>query len=163
MAKKLNSMRRLEAQGIDYVERRFPDTVHSAQGVAEHFGLPASQVYKTLVLFTARDTPFLLMVPGNIEVDLKRLAQSLNEKKLRMASQREAERLTGLKVGGISALAVRPGRFPVYLADTAKAETHILISAGQRGMNLELEVGDLMRVTDATFVAATPPHDAAPD
>ena len=52
MAKKLNSMRALDREGIDYEVLRFPDTIHSAQGVADHFQISAAQVFKTLVLMT---------------------------------------------------------------------------------------------------------------
>ena len=54
MADKLNSMRLLEQQKIDFVVREFPDTIHSADGVADHFGLPRAMVYKTLVVLPAK-------------------------------------------------------------------------------------------------------------
>lgn len=101
MARKLNSLRSLEAQGITYKEVRFPDTVLSAIDVAEHLGLPAAQVYKTLVVLPLQGKPLLVMVASDREVHLKGLAQALGEKKLRMATQKEAEALTGLKVEGL--------------------------------------------------------------
>lgn len=155
MAKKLNSMRLLEAQNIPYDMMRFPATIHSAQAVADHFDVPASQVYKTLVLLTSQDKPLLVMIAADQEIELKRLAQALGEKKLRMATQSEAETLTGLQVGGISALALRQRHFPVYLNHTAAAVVAMLISAGRRGVNLRLKVADVIRATDAVFVEAT--------
>ncbi len=140
MAKKLNSMRLLDTKGVAYEVLRFPETIHSAQGVADYFGLPVSQVYKTLVLMTAQNNPVLVMAPADQDIRIKRLAQALGDKKLRMATHKEAESCTGLQVGGISALALRHRRFPVYLAQTAADLDTMLISAGQRGINLRLKV-----------------------
>jgi Cys-tRNA(Pro)/Cys-tRNA(Cys) deacylase len=160
MAKKLNSMRSLDADGIAYDVLPFPDTIHSAQAVAEHFGLPVAQVYKTLVLLTSKKTPILIMAPADQELLLKPLAQHFGDKKLRMATHHEAEKLTGLKVGGISALALRHRNFPVYMMQTAAAWDTIVVSAGQRGVNLRLAVADIVRATGAAFVDA--PMDPVP-
>ena len=159
MAKKLNSMRALDADGIAYDVLRFPDTIHSAQAVAEYFGLPAAQVYKTLVLLTSKKNPILMMAPADQELRMKPLAQHFGDKKLRMATHREAEKLTGLKVGGISALALRHRNFPVYMMQTAAAWDTIVVSAGQRGVNLRLAVADIVGATGAAFVDA--PMDPA--
>ncbi|HEV8673780.1 MAG TPA: YbaK/EbsC family protein [Methylomirabilota bacterium] len=71
-----------------------------------------------------------------------------------MATQREAEALTGLQVGGISALAVRPGAFEVLLDASARARERVHVSAGVRGVDLELAVADLITVTGARVVDA---------
>jgi Cys-tRNA(Pro)/Cys-tRNA(Cys) deacylase len=158
MAKKLNSMRLLDREGIAYDVLRFPDTIHSALGVAAHFGIPASQVYKSLVLLSVKKTPILVLVPADQEIEIKHLSKVLGDKKLRLASQHEAEALTGLKVGGISALALRQRHFPTYIDQRAAGFETLLISAGQRGVDLRLRVADLVRVTGATWVdtAAAP-------
>ncbi len=158
MAKKLNSMRALDADGTTYEVLNFPDTIHSAQGVADHLGVPAAQVYKTLVMMSSAKNPLLVLVPADQEIRLKPLAQTLGDKRLRMATHAEAEKVTGLKVGGISALALRHRNFPVYIAQTATEWDTIFVSAGQRGVNLRLSVEDLVRATNATFVKA--PMDA---
>jgi Cys-tRNA(Pro)/Cys-tRNA(Cys) deacylase len=158
MAKKLNSMRFLEAHGIPYEAMRFPDSVHSARGVADHFGLSASQVYKTLVVLPPQGKPVLFMIAGDRELQLRQLAQALDVKRLRMATHREAESLTGLKVGGISALALQHRGFPVYIDRAAANLETILVSAGQRGINVRLKVADLIWVTGATLVDAAAPH-----
>lgn len=97
-------MRMLEAREIAYVAHSFSPHVHSAQGVADEVGLPAAQVFKTLVAVPAKapgeGVPLLAIVPGDRELDLKKLARASGEKRLRMASQREAESLTRLRVGG---------------------------------------------------------------
>src|SRR5262245_7959981 len=155
MAEKLNSMRILDQQKVDYTVREFPDSVHSADGVADHFGLPHEVVYKTLVALTMAGKPMLVMVAGSRELDLKKMAKAISEKKIQMATKKEAERLTGLQTGGISALALLHKNYPVYLDQPALALGRILVSAGKRGLNLELPVADLIRITKAKVVEAT--------
>jgi Cys-tRNA(Pro)/Cys-tRNA(Cys) deacylase len=152
---RLNSMRVLEAQDVPYEVFTFPRKHHSATEVAELAGVSPAQVYKTLVVQRDEGKPLLVMVAGDRELDLKRLATALGEKKLRMASQKDAERLTGLQVGGISPLALLNRGFEICLDERAKDQEQVYISAGQRGVNLRLAVEDLQRVTAARFVNAT--------
>ncbi len=121
---KTNAARLLEARGIPYRVRVYDagGAFHSADEAADLLGVPGASVLKTLVILretTGRAKPLLVLVPSDRQVDLKRLGQAIGEKRLRMASQREAERLTGLKVGGISALAVRAGAFEVLVDASA--------------------------------------------
>lgn len=148
---KTNAMRLLDGRRIPYVTHTFSPDIHSAEGVAEAVGMPPEQVFKTLVVLStaAKPQPYLAIIPGHRELDLKKLAQATGEKKLRMATQREAESLTGLQVGGISALALVNKGFKVYLDATAEAFDTILVSAGQRGINLQLAVADLVKVVNA--------------
>jgi Cys-tRNA(Pro)/Cys-tRNA(Cys) deacylase len=155
MAEKLNAMRLLDQQKIAYTVREFPDTIHSADGVADYFGLPREMVYKTLVVLPPSGKPLLVMVAGSRELDLKKLAKAVGQKKVQMAPHKEAERLTGLQTGGISALALLHKNFPVYLDQQALELGRILISAGKRGVNLELAVPELLRVTKGKVVEAT--------
>jgi Cys-tRNA(Pro)/Cys-tRNA(Cys) deacylase len=155
MAKKVPGLRLLEAQGVQYEVLAFPDTIRSAMDVAAYCELPAAHVYKTLVVVLTSGKPALVLVAGDRNIHLKRLAQTLGEKKLRMATQKEAEQWTGLQVGGISALALSQRGFPVYIDRAAAALTTIIVSAGQRGVDVRLQLTDLVRVTGATFVEAT--------
>jgi Cys-tRNA(Pro)/Cys-tRNA(Cys) deacylase len=157
MPPKLNSMRLLDRQGIDYEMMVFPDTIHSASGVAEYFALAPSQVYKTLVVMPDTRAPALVLVAAHRQLHLKSLARSLDVKKLRMATHKEAETYTGLKVGGISALALVHRGFPVYIDRAAATLDTMLVSAGRRGINLRLRVADFLRVTGACLVEATLP------
>ena len=79
---------------------------------------------------------------------------------MRMASHKEAEALTGLQVGGISALALLNRPFDVFIDRPATGLSHILVSAGKRGINLRIAVDDLIRVTRARVIEATRPPDA---
>ncbi len=144
--KKLNAMRLLEQQGIAYEVFEFSPELHSAVAVAEAVGVPAETVYKTLVALRPQGKPVLAMIPGPASLDLKALASALGEKKMEMAAHAEAEQLTGLKVGGISGLALTHKNWDVVLDTSALTHDAILISAGQRGINLRVPVADLQRV-----------------
>ena len=155
MTDKTNAMRLLESRKIPYEVFTFSPEIHSATGVAEAVGLPPDQVFKTLVVLRSKGKPMLVMIAGDRELDLKRVAQAVGEKKVRMALHREAEELTGLQVGGISALALLNRPFEVFIDRRATELSHVLVSAGQRGINLRLAVSDLIRVTRARVIEAT--------
>ena len=118
---------------------------------------PRKSVYKTLVVLRddGAGKPLLVLIAAALQVDLKQLAHALAAKKLRMATQREAERLTGMQVGGISALGLRKPAFDVFIDEAARSLDRVHVSAGVRGIDLELAVDDLARLTGARFVRAT--------
>ena len=99
----------------------------------------------------------LVLIDGNRELNLKEIARAVAEKKVRMASHREAEGLTGLQVGGISALALLNRPFDVFIDRPALEQSHVCVSAGKRGINLRLPVADLIRLTQAQVIDATAP------
>lgn len=152
---KTNAMRLLDARKVAYEPYSYDESIHSAEGAAAALGVPASQVYKTIVVLRERGKPLLVMVPGDRELEPRLLARALGEKSVRVAPQREAERLTGLQAGGISALALLSKPFEVCLDRAALAHERIWVSAGQRGANLRLRVDDLIHVTRARLVDAT--------
>ncbi len=145
----------LEQHRVAHEVVQFDPSIRSADGVASDTGFPPQLVYKTLVveLDPPKGKPILVMVPSTGEIDLKVLAAGLGLKKLRMASHRDAERFTGLQVGGIGALALIGKGFAVYIDQRALDEPEILVSAGQRGMDVRLAVDDLVRLTGAQPVA----------
>lgn len=156
MAFKNNVTRLLDARKIDYAVFELDGDKHSAEDTAARLGVPEDHVYKTLVVL--RDAPgkkpLLVMTPAGRELDLKQLATTTGDKKLKMSTQTEAERLTGLQVGGISALALLNKGFEVCLAEDARALPFIHISAGDRRANLRLSVPDLVALTRARWVKA---------
>lgn len=153
---KLNSMRVMESAQAPYEALIFPDSIHSAEGVAEALEIPPATVFKTLVVErVGGGRPLLVMVPADKELDLKSLAGSLGEKKLRMARHADAERLTGLRVGGISPLALLNRGFTICLDRAAIQHERIVVSAGLRGVNLRVKVRDLIRVTGCQLVDAS--------
>ena len=155
-------MRLLEQRKIPYVAKTYDASgeFHSATEAAQLIGAPVKAVYKTLVVLREppkSGKPILVMIASHLEVDLKALAKSVNDakRKLRMATQKEAESLTGLQVGGISALALLNRGFEICIDESALALDQIHISAGQRGVDICLAVQDLVGVTRAKKVRAT--------
>lgn len=162
-AKKLNSMRFLEAQNVAYETLTYDEAIQDGVGVAEALNLPPSQVFKTLVVQIKGGEFALVMIPSDRTLDLKRFARSIGQKKASMTTKRGAEAATGLKTGGIGALALAHKRWGVYLDESARAHDAILVNAGQRGMNLKVNVDDLARVLNAKLVEVTEGEAAPPD
>jgi Cys-tRNA(Pro)/Cys-tRNA(Cys) deacylase len=107
-------------------------------------------VYKTLVIEgEGGGKPLLVLIAADRRLDLKRLAQAAGAKKVRMAAHKDAEALTGLKVGGISALALTHKNWTVFVDRPASELQHLLVSGGQRGVDLRVPVTDLLRVLRA--------------
>jgi Cys-tRNA(Pro)/Cys-tRNA(Cys) deacylase len=156
---KLNSQRFLESRGVAYALHSYaydPDDPPDAEEVARRIGLPPAQVYKTLVLSgAAHGRPLLVMLQADRQLDLKKLAAALGHKRLELLPRAETERLTGLKVGGIGALALVPKRWQCYLDRSAEQFERIYVNAGQRGVMLGVGVADLLRALGATVVDAT--------
>jgi Cys-tRNA(Pro)/Cys-tRNA(Cys) deacylase len=157
---KNNVTRLLDSRRIAYTVHEYDAAqFHSAEEVAALIGVPIEQVYKTIVVLREAATggrkPLLVMIAGNREIDLKKLAASLGEKKLKVAKHDEAEALTGLQVGGISALALLNKPFEVCVDRPALDLPHVYVSAGQRGLNVTINVRDLIALTKAKTVDAT--------
>ena len=145
--KKLNSMRLLDARSIPYQVHSYDTSIRDARQVAEAVGFDVDEVFKTLVAVApALKKPVLVMLPANTTLNLKRLAKALGVKKAAMAAHADAEKLTGLEAGGISALALTRKNWDVYLDQRAAAIDHIVISAGQRGLQLRLETDALIKL-----------------
>ena len=150
---KTNAMRALDARKITYETFTYPSSTHSADEVANLLQVPPGEVFKTLVMFADGERTLLVVVPGDAEVDLRLLARSLGVKAVRMAPQREAERLTGLLVGGISPLALLGKPFEVYLDARAGQLERLYINGGARGFLVSLSGADLVRVLSPTLVS----------
>ena len=88
-------------------------------------------------------------MPATGEVSPKKLAAFLNEKKVSVTTQREAEALTGLQAGGISPLALIHKGFQVVVDASALEREFILVSGGQRGVQVQLNAKDLIQLTNA--------------
>lgn len=146
-------MRLLDAKSIRYDVHYYDKSIRDARQVAEAVGFSADEVFKTLVVEApSAKKPVLVMLPANTSLNLKRLAKALGEKKLALASHADAEKWTGLKVGGISALALTAKSWRVYLDRRATALEQIVISAGQRGLQLRVETAGLIRLLGCELV-----------
>lgn len=147
---KNNITRMLDSRGIPYKTHQLPAKKLSAGEAAELLQISPDLVYKTIVVTRlTKGKHILAVVPGPLEVDLKALAKALGEKKLKIATERKAEQITGLQAGGISPLALLNRGFQVVLDESATSCGEIYISGGQRGMNIRLPTQDLVSLTRA--------------
>jgi len=145
-----NVTRMLDAKKITYTAHDLPHEKIGAVEAAEIIGVPAGMVYKTIVAVRPKGgKPVLALVPGDSELDLKALASALGEKKMTLASHAEAEKLTGLQTGGISPLALINKGFQVVADASFTQHAQVVISGGQRGINIQLAPGDVVRLVNA--------------
>jgi Cys-tRNA(Pro)/Cys-tRNA(Cys) deacylase len=150
MSVKNNVTRLLDGKKIPYTAFEVPAVKLSALEVAGLLGKPPENVFKTIVLRAEKNKkPILAVVPATGIVDPKKLASFLKEKKVSVTSQQEAETLTGLLAGGISPLALIHKGFQVIMDASVLTHEKVILSGGQRGMQIELKVDDLIRLTNA--------------
>jgi Cys-tRNA(Pro)/Cys-tRNA(Cys) deacylase len=124
------------------------DTPNYGAVVADSLGIAPDRVFKTLV--TEVDGALTVaIVPVSGDVDLKALAGAIGGKRATMADRAVAERTTGYVRGGISPLGQRK-RLPTVLDASATGHPTIYVSAGRRGLQVELDPADLIRLTGAT-------------
>lgn len=144
-----NVTRFLDARKIKYVAHDLPVEKIGAVEAAQFMGVPVEQVFKTIVTTREKGKPVLAVIPAPRVVDLKLLASFLGEKKMSLPTEREAETLTGLQAGGISPLALINKGFQVVMDSPAQEFDEIFISGGQRGLNIQIPVNDLAKLTNA--------------
>lgn len=147
---KTNAARILESLGIRYELRTYqvdPEDL-SAETVAAKVGLPAEQVFKTLVARGDRHGVCLAVVPGNAELDPKALARLSGDGRVETVALKEVQPLTGYIRGGVTALGGKKN-FPVYADVTIELFEQIAVSAGIRGAQLVLTPADYLKVTKA--------------
>jgi Cys-tRNA(Pro)/Cys-tRNA(Cys) deacylase len=154
------AIRALEAGGVAFTLHRYEydaDADSFGEEAAAELGVSPERVFKTLV--AAVDGPNLIMaiIPASARLDMKKLAAARKGKKADLAEPKAAERATGYVVGGISPLGGRK-KLPVLLDATAFGFDTIYVSAGQRGLQIELAPADLKRAADATMVDLVKPN-----
>jgi Cys-tRNA(Pro)/Cys-tRNA(Cys) deacylase len=120
---------------------------------AEQLGVEPDGVFKTLVA-EVDGRLVVAVVPVAARLDLKALAAAAGSRRAVMAEPSDAERATGYVVGGISPLGHRK-RLPVFLDESMQGRPTVMVSAGRRGLELELPPADLARLAGATFAALT--------
>ncbi|MEV5081819.1 Cys-tRNA(Pro) deacylase [Streptomyces sp. NPDC093064] len=142
----------LTAAGVPYTVHSYDhDPSHPSYGeeAAEAMGVSPDRVFKTLVA-DVDGALTVAVVPVAGSLDLKALAAAVGGKRAAMADPALAERTTGYVRGGISPLGQRK-RLPTVLDDSAPAHATICVSAGRRGLEVELSPGDLVDLTNATL------------
>ena len=147
---KTNAARLLDSLGIQYEVREYevdPDDL-AAESVARKVGLPAEQVFKTLVARGDKHGVCFAVIPGDQQLDLKALAQLSGDKKIDTVPLKEVQPLTGYIRGGVTALAAKKA-YPVFADETIELFDVISISSGTRGAQLILAPGDYLRAVGA--------------
>jgi Cys-tRNA(Pro)/Cys-tRNA(Cys) deacylase len=150
MSAKTNAARLLDRLAIAYELRDYdvdPDDL-AAETVAAKIGLPAEQVFKTLVARGDRNGICMAVIPGNAELDLKALAVASSDRKIQLVPVKELQALTGYIRGGVTALAGKKG-YPIYADETIERFDIISISAGIRGLQILLAPADYLKATKA--------------
>jgi Cys-tRNA(Pro)/Cys-tRNA(Cys) deacylase len=140
---------RLRAAGIEHGLHRYRYQAGggAAEQAAEALGIEPARMFKSLVV-RAGEAEVFALVPAGHELSLKNLAAAAGVRSAKMAEPRDAERLTGYQVGGISPLGSRRA-LPVYLDRTALDHEQICLNAGGRGLIVELRTADLVEAIGA--------------
>ena len=149
MPVKNNVTRLLDSRKIAYTAFELPAEKRSAVETAYLLEVSPSLVYKTIVVKRKKGKAILAVIPGDSQANLKKIASFVREKKVFLPTQDEAEEMTKLQTGGISPLALVNKGFDVILDVSARQYKEIHISGGQRGLNIRLEVDDLVKLTKA--------------
>ncbi|MBP5558635.1 MAG: Cys-tRNA(Pro) deacylase [Bacteroidales bacterium] len=149
MIQKTNAARLLDAAGIRYslVEYTVDEDHLEASHVAEQLGEDLDRVFKTLVLRGDKSGPFVCVIPGSLEVDLKVAARISGNKNCEMLHVKELLPLTGYIRGGCSPIGMKK-QFPTFLHESALLYDTIYISAGVRGMQICIAPQDLIQFID---------------
>ena len=149
---KTNAMRILDSLGIDYTIHTYEwdeehlDAVHAA----EKAGLELEKVYKTIVMQNSEKKIFVFCLPAEFSVLLKKARALTGSKEIDLIKMDDLLKLTGYIRGGCSPLGMKK-HYPTFVSDLAELEESICVSAGQRGMQLELSPDDLRRAADAEY------------
>jgi Cys-tRNA(Pro)/Cys-tRNA(Cys) deacylase len=153
---KTNAARILDGLGIRYEIREYsvdPEEF-SAVVVAEKIGLPPEQVFKTLLCVTSEKVHMFAVVPGDAELDFKKLAAAAGTRKAEMVSLKDVQPLTGYVRGGVTVFGAKKD-FPVYVDETMELFDVISVSAGMRGVQVLLSPHDYLHATRATVSGLT--------
>lgn len=152
MIQKTNAARLLDAAGVAYslVEYAVDEEHLEASHVAAELGEDLDRVFKTLVLRGDKSGPFVCVIPGSLEVDLKVAAKISGNKNCEMLHVKELLPLTGYIRGGCSPIGMKK-QFPTFIHESALLYDTIYISAGIRGLQLCLSPQDLIQFTGANI------------
>jgi ybaK/ebsC protein len=149
---KTNAVRMVEQAKIPYVIHEYDvDTAHlDALHAADGMGIPVEEVYKTIVLTGDRTGHLVACIAAHKELDLKQMAKISGNKRVELLSLDQLEPLTGYVRGGCSPIGMKK-KFPTFIEESAMHHKTIRISAGKRGLQMELAPKDLQKMTEATL------------
>jgi Cys-tRNA(Pro)/Cys-tRNA(Cys) deacylase len=147
---KTNGARFLESLNIPFELREYevdPDDL-SATTVAKKVGMPAEQVFKTLLTTGGPGTYVFAVIPGNEELDFKKLARAAGLRKAEMVSLKDVQPLTGYIRGGVTVFGAKKS-YPVFVDETVILFDTISVSAGARGTQIILSPDDYLRAAQS--------------
>ena len=147
---KTNGARFLESLGIAFELREYegdPEDL-AAIAVAKKIAMPAGQVFKTLLTSGGPGVHVFAVIPGDAELDFKKLARAAGLRKAEMVSLKDVQPLTGYIRGGVTVFGAKKS-FPVWVDETAILFDRISVSAGSRGTQLILSPDDYLRAAEA--------------
>jgi Cys-tRNA(Pro)/Cys-tRNA(Cys) deacylase len=153
---KTNGARFLDTLGIDYSLREYevdPEDL-AATTVARKIEMPAEQVFKTLLTTDGAGGYFFAVIPGDAELDFKKLARAAGVRKAEMVSLKDVQPLTGYIRGGVTVFGAKKA-YPVFADETIEIFDEISVSAGTRGTQLVLEPADYVRAAEAVITDLT--------
>ena len=153
---KTNAIRIVEQKKIPYQEHTytFSEDDLGAKHVAEELNQNEAQIFKTLVAVGNKTGPVVAVIPSNQELDLKKIATESGNKKVEMLHLKDLENLTGYIRGGCSPVGMKK-LFPTYFDQSALNFATIMVSAGKRGVQMELAPNDLAGLVRGKFVDLT--------
>jgi len=155
---KTNACRILDALGIPYETRDYEvdPTDLAAETVAAKIAMPPEQVFKTLAVRGDRNGVCVAVIPGNYELDFKRLAQLTGDRKIEMIQLKDVQAVTGYIRGGVTALGMKKD-YPVFIDETMQLWEVVSISAGQRGTQILLAPEDYRKAVRGKYGAIARP------
>lgn len=153
---KTNAIRIVEQKKIPYQEHTYTYSENDlgAKHVAEELNQNEAQIFKTLVTVGNKTGPVVAVIPSNQELDLKKIAKESGNKKVEMLHLKDLENLTGYIRGGCSPVGMKK-LFPTYFDQSALNFATIMVSAGKRGVQMELAPNDLAGLVRGKFVDLT--------
>ncbi|RYL94106.1 Cys-tRNA(Pro) deacylase [Sporolactobacillus sp. THM19-2] len=150
--KKTNAMRLLDTEHIDYRIETYDisDGLIDGISVAKKCGEDPKNVYKTLVTQGHSGELYVFVVPVAAELDLKKAAVSVGEKKIEMIHVKDIEKYTGYVRGGCSPVGMKKA-YPTIIDASAEAMDHIAVSGGKKGTQIILLPADLLKATHGSY------------
>ena len=153
---KTHAIRIIEAEGVPYtmLEYDAPDGFLDGVSVAKALGQDLARTFKTLVTVGASRENYVCVIPVAAELDLKKTARHFGEKKMEMLLSRKITETTGYIKGGCSPIGMKK-QFVTAVDASASAFETIMVSGGKVGLQMELPVSDLLRLTGAQLADLT--------
>ncbi|WP_051263402.1 Cys-tRNA(Pro) deacylase [Tuberibacillus calidus] len=153
---KTNAMRLLDKEKVDYTMQTYDTNDGKIDGVSVAYkvGKDPKMVYKTLVTQGASKQYYVFVIPVEAELDLKKAAKAAGEKKVEMIAVKDLLKVTGYVRGGCSPIGMRK-LYPTFIDQVAEELETIIVSGGKIGFQIEMRVGDLLRITKGRLADLT--------